>query len=405
MEAEKGRIVIIHPPEITIKNGRVSVGAVIELQTETNLPKVMWFEFPANYQDFVTDRADGFAVASLMLAMLLGEHIEVRGVLSPRLAYGMQEYQRVFNCWFPQKFKIIDIISDNYKPLHQSEVKGGVASAFSGGVDSFYTLWSHLPQQQPHPNYQIEYGLFIHGYDILLSDEATYNTAQQAYAQMMHKLGLQLLVGRTNVYDFASKVDWALSHGTAIIGFAMVLGRMLSRLFIPSGYTYKDSHLRGGTDPVLDHLLSTETLEVMSDAASVNRVEKIASIAKWAETYSRLRVCWVKPDGLKNCCECEKCIRTMTTLDMFGQLSKYETFPQPLTRQKIRSCRYLDAYDYIFAQEIIESATAVGREDIAADIRYALVRSQMKLKVRQIKHQVAAIYRDYLKSKKPVISN
>ena len=405
MEAEKGRIVIIHPPEITIKNGRVSVGAAIELQTEINLPKVMWFEFPANYQHFVTDRADGFVLASLMLAMLLGEHIEVRGVLSPRLAYGMQEYQRVFNCWFPEKFKLIDIISDNYKPLNQSEVKGGVASAFSGGVDSFYTLWSHLPQQQPHPNYQIEYGLFIHGYDILLEDKATYYTAQQAYAEMLHKQGLQLLVGRTNVYDFASKVEWALSHGTAIIGFAMVLGRMLSRLFIPSGYTYKDSHLRGGTDPVLDHLLSTETLEIVHDGASVNRIEKTACIAKWAETYSRLRVCWVKPDGLKNCCECEKCIRTMTTLDMFGQLSKYHTFPQPLTRQKIRSCRYLDAYDYIFAQEIIESATAVGREDIAADIRYALVRSRIKHTARQIKRQVGTVYKRLLRTKTSVTSN
>lgn len=405
MEAEKGRIVIIHPPEITIKNGRVGVCAAIELQTQINLPKVMWFEFPENYQDFVTVRSDGFAVALLLLAMVLGEHIEVRGVLSPRLAYGMQEYQRVFNCWFPQKFKLIDIKCDNYKPQDQNDVKGGVASAFSGGVDSFYTLWSHLPQHQPNHNYQIKYGLFIHGYDILLEDEATYNTAQQAYAEMMHKQGLQLLVGRTNVYDFGSKVEWALSHGSAIIGFAMVLGRLLSRLFIPSGYTYKDSHLRGGTDPVLDHLLSTETLEIIHDGASVNRVEKTASIAKWAETYSRLRVCWVKPDGLKNCCECEKCIRTMITLDMCGDLSKYDTFPQPLSRQKIRSCRYLDAYDYIFAQEIIESATAVGREDIATDIRYALIKSQMKLKVRQIKHQVAGIYRDYLKSKTPVTSN
>lgn len=397
---------IIHPPEITSKNGRVGVCAAIEFQTQINLPKVMWFEFPANYQEFVTDRPDGFAVALLLLAMVLGEDIEVRGVLSPRLAYGMQEYQRVFNCWFPQKFQLIDIKCDNYKPLDQSDVKGGVASAFSGGVDSFYTLWSHLPPQQPNPNYQLEYGLFIHGYDILLEDQATYYTAQQAYAEMMHQQGLQLLVGSTNVYDFASKVDWALSHGSAIIGFAMVLGRLLSRFFIPSGYTYKDSHLRGGTDPVLDHLLSTETLEIIHDGASVNRVEKTASIAKWVETYSRLRVCWVKPDGLKNCCECEKCIRTMTTLDMFGELSKYDTFPQPLSRQKIRSSKYLDAYDYIFAQEIIESATAVGREDIAADIRYALIKSQMKLKVRQIKHQVAAIYRDYLKkTKTPVISN
>ena len=89
---------IIHPPEITRKNGRVGVCAAIELQTQINVPDVMWFEFPENYQDFVTDRADGFAVASLMLAMLLGEHIEVRGVLSPRLAYGMQEQVKVIKC-------------------------------------------------------------------------------------------------------------------------------------------------------------------------------------------------------------------------------------------------------------------------------------------------------------------
>lgn len=396
---------IIHPPEIASKNGRIGVSAAIELQSGINVPDVMWFEFPESYQQFVTDRADGFAVALLLLAMVLGENIEVRGVLSPRLVYGMQEYQRVFNCWFPQQFKLIEIECNNYQPLQASDVKGGVASAFSGGVDSFYTLWSHLPQQQQDPNYQVKYGLFIHGYDIFLEDEATYNTAQQAYAEMMHQQGLELLVGRTNVYSFASKLDWALSHGTALIGFAMVLGRMLSRFFIPSGYTYKDSNLRGGTDPVLDHLLSTETLEIIHDGASVTRVEKTAVIAKWAETYSLLRVCWVKPDGLRNCCQCEKCVRTMTTLEMFGTLSKYLTFPEPLERQKIRSCRYVDEYDYIFAQEIIEYATAVGREDIAADVRYALFRSRIKHRASQIKYQLAAPYKRLLKKTKRFVTS
>lgn len=403
--SEKGRrFVIIHQPEIESKNGRIRISAVVDLQnSQINIPDVIWFEVPEDYQEFITNRADGFAVALLLLAMALGENIEVRGVLSPRLAYGMQEYQRVFNCWFPQKFKLIDIKCNNYKSQHESDVLGGVASAFSGGIDSFYTLWSHLPQQQQDPNYRVGYGLFLHGYDIRLEDEATYYTAQQAYAEMMQEQGLRLLVGRTNVYDFVGKLNWALSHGTALVGFAMILGRLLSRFFIPSGYTYKDSNLRGGTDPVLDHLLSTETLEIIHDGASATRVEKTAVVAKWPETYSLLRVCWMKPDGLRNCCECEKCLRTMTTLDMFGSLSKYLTFPQPLERQKIRSCRYIDEYDYIFAQEIIEYATAVGRNDIAADVRYALFRSRIKHRARQIKHHVAAPYKQLLKKTKTLV--
>lgn len=391
---------IVHAPEMRSENGEVCVSARVELQTRgVNIPEVLWFKFPESYDEFVTDRADAFAVSSLLLAMTLGEDMEVRGVLSPRLVSGMQEYQRIFNLWFPQRFKLIDIRCNNYERQHEDDVKGGVACAFSGGVDSFYTLWSHPPQNERNLDYQVSYALFVHGFDIALEDEATYSTARHAYEETMQMLGLQLLTARTNVRQLLACVDWGLAHGSALIGLALALGLLLSRFYVPATHTYSDL-VPWGSDPRLDPLLSTETLQVVHDGASVTRVEKTAVIAQWAETYSRLRVCWVKPDGLSNCCRCEKCIRTMIALDMVGTLPQYTTFPLPMERQNIRSCRFLNESERAFAREIIDRAIAVGRKDIAFDVRYALFRSRVLLPTDQIKRNIAAACRRLLRKAK-----
>jgi hypothetical protein len=387
---------IVHTPEIRIEDGEISVRARIEFQTSiSSMPDELWFKFPKSHKDWVTDCADGFVAAILLLAMAYGEDIEVRGVLSPRLLLGIQEYQRVFNLWFPKRFKLVDIHCDKFISLNRQEVKGAVACAFSGGVDSFYTLWSHLPQNEHNPHSQVSYALFVHGFDMPLEDEATFHTAREAYEEMLKKSGIRLLTARTNIQHFGTRPDWGIFHGSALIGSALVLGRLLTRFYVPASHTYNDL-IPWGSDPRVDHLLSTETLEIVHDGASITRVEKTAVIARWPETFTQLRVCWAK-NGLNNCSRCEKCIRTMITLDMFGMLSNYTTFPLPLERRMVRRCRYRTVSDFAFPREIINYAIKIGRRDIVLNLGYALLYSRLLFWKHQIKRTLLATCRRLLR--------
>ena len=58
----------------------------------------------------------------------------------------------------------------------------------------------------------------------------------------------------------------------------------------PASHTYNDL-VPWGSDPRVDHLLSSETLQVVHDGAAATRIAKTEAIARWPATYGRLRVC------------------------------------------------------------------------------------------------------------------
>ena len=107
------REMIIHAPEISSRSDGITASARIEFHTKVSgMPDSLWFKFPQDQSELVSDRADGFVVAMLLIAMRHGENIRVRGALSPRLRAGMGKYQHVFNSWFPKTFQVIDIACD-----------------------------------------------------------------------------------------------------------------------------------------------------------------------------------------------------------------------------------------------------------------------------------------------------
>ena len=78
---------------------------------------------------------------------------------------------------------------------------------------------------------------------------------------------------------------------------------------------------------------------------------------------------------VENCCRCEKCLRTMTTLHLLGALERFRCFPLPLERRLIRALRYRQKGARIFAEEMIALARARSRPEIAADLRHAIFHS------------------------------
>ena len=96
---------------------------------------------------------------------------------------------------------------------------GGVAAAFSGGIDSLYTLWSHNVQNQADPAIRLTNGLFVHGFEIRLHEKDYYHTLYRAYARTFDELGLTLLQARTNLFSFSQfHLNWLYTHPGALAG-------------------------------------------------------------------------------------------------------------------------------------------------------------------------------------------
>jgi hypothetical protein len=363
---------IVHTPELRTDSDRLVLEAEIEIEAEVaGFPRTLWFEILGDQTQRIGLDGMSFAVCLLPLAMQLGEDMEVRGAVSPRLLQGMMELQKVFQAWWPGRAKVVSIEFDEY--LSPSQDSGtGVACAFSGGVDSFYTLYTHLPRQECIPGFHVDRVLFVHGFDIPLEATDTFEICRNAYAELMERLGVTLVCIRTNLRHF--RIDWEMGFGCALIGTALIFHQDIKR-FLVASESNSVRRLPRGSSPVTDHLLSTEWFEVWHDSATVGRLEKTRVIANWPETYRLLRVCWRKPHGLENCCECDKCVRTMVTLDLLGALGRYKTFPRQLTRRHVRRLR-LNAVEISFIEEIVQYAKSVGAKEYALDLRVALARNR-----------------------------
>jgi hypothetical protein len=373
-------MIIFEPRTRTTDRGAVEVRARVESEVPPrDGSSDLVFEYAIPSPAWITHRADGFVAALILRAMTVGEDIEVRAPLSVRLARGLEEYQRVLTSWYGYRLTPVRIHAQ-LEPA--APVPGGaVLTAFSGGVDSFYTLRALVAGQDPDERTRITHGLFVHGFDLPLSNVAAYEGARAGIIETLAGFGIGLIAGRSNVHSFLPRRDWGLFHGGALLGSALALGGGVSRFYVPASHTIGDLS-PWGSSPLLDPLLSTEALEIVHHGADVTRAQKTAAIGDWPPTFGRLRVCGSFP----NCCRCEKCVRTMVNLDLLGLLGRQTSFPLPLGRSQIRACRYPLGGDLFIPRGLIAAAVGRRRWDLALDVTIALVSSIPALARRAVRY-------------------
>lgn len=319
---------IIHQPEIKQKNDRVICSARLSYKTRPlNKPDSLWFSFPETYAAYISGRTDPFAAGLLQLAMYLHEDMTIEGSLSPQLLNGMYKYQQTMCGWFPKLMQPVNIIAKRLEALPAENAGQNCVTLFSGGVDSSYTLRAHLPDQQPDPVLQVKGALFIHGLDIPLQNRDSYQGSLALFDQHIAPLGVDMIPCATNLRYFTSGlINWGLVFGSAVTSTGLVLDQMIGTLLVSSSSISET--IPWGSSPLIDHYLSTESVNVIHDGAAVSRIEKINLISDWEPAQNFLRVCVNEkersPDH--NCSQCEKCLRTMTMLEICGALSKFKTF-------------------------------------------------------------------------------
>ena len=340
----------------------------------------IWFHTDAEQ---IADDGDIFLSALLLPSMMLGETLVIDKPVSPVLMGNVDKLQDIFSSWYP-KFHRIEIKAEvNRNTVGPPPTE--IASFFSGGVDSFYTLIKN--------NDEITTLVNVQGFDVWAHETEFLEKVHPRIVKIAKEFDKKLITVRTNIHEFSDKfAEWAFEyHGCALASVAHLLSPAFKKIIIPSSYGYKylfpfGSHL------LTDHLWSTDKVSIVHDGEETNRPGKVRKICQNQSALENLRVCLDRRRGNYNCGTCEKCLRTMLNLYIYDSLQNCNTFSNDLTPRKvagikIKSDNVKNEYEEILKELKINRP---GSPYIRS-VKMVLIRYEIKTLLKKIKSIFAMI--------------
>lgn len=246
--------------------------------------------------------------------------------------------------------------SIDVKKIEKNIIKGnqGGISFFSGGVDSFDTLIRHKNE-----NLAL---LTVWGSDIRVDDENGWNNVLNHVNLTSNEMKLENYIVKSNfrriinyrtLEELAKKgnENWwhGFQHGIGVISLAFPLLIPLEKriIYFASTHTIKDKGVTCASDPTIDNCMKTANVEVIHDGYECNRQEKIHNITEFVNQENKnlnLRVCWQESSG-KNCCECEKCWRTI--LGLIAENVNPQNYGLSYSIKQLKKFKYIYYYQDI----------------------------------------------------------
>lgn len=294
-----------------------------------------------DYGQYLTNESsDCFVVGILLMAIKLGQDIEC-DTISEKLYYNLVH-------------TVIPILDQIYggkeikihcKHLsNQNYQAKAVATGCSLGVDSFSTIIDHIGTDCS-PSYRLTHFTYFnvgaHGDKNLDKVKESYDNDFKLVDAYAKTKKIPVVAVESNISKLYEGFDF--NQCALIRNMSVVLSmQKLFRRYIyassfhirDTSFSNKDMHYQS---PFLLPALSTETTELINGDPCLDRVNKTRKIADFEDTYKYLYVCWkelIANDGLNediakvkdeflNCTRCDKCLRTILTLDILGKKEKY----------------------------------------------------------------------------------
>ncbi len=291
----------------------------------------LWYSVHNRFRDLVSESLDAPCAALLIPAMSSGEDIHLGGTVSERLFYNLSgPLQSVLRHVMPA-LRPVKICA---KDVHGGKLRAasGVATGFSGGIDSYCVLADHH-YSSISDGFRVTHLLFnnvgSHG-----EESRGEELFQERYRRLLPAadlLGLPFLMVNSNVDAFyGGQLDFLQTHTLRNASVALLLQEGIGRYLYASSHDYADVFIGQAdaisyTDCITLPLLSTETLDAFSTGSEYTRVEKTLRVAEITDSYGTLDVCAEDKNtsGYTNCSACFKCLRTLATLEIAGYLELY----------------------------------------------------------------------------------
>jgi hypothetical protein len=288
-------------------------------------------EFWAKYNVDVSDTPYSVAVVPFIVNVLpiawLADLTIYVDELDKDFFEAIPEFKKGYINMYPMLSFKGDIVVGNLVQADRPNDDKTVGTLFSGGVDAFATLIAHADE---HPDL-----ITVQGSDIHLDETDAWNTVLKQNEKVCNDFNVKQLTISSNYCIFhngtelnkliyGSHENWwhGFQHGIGLLGlcapYAYKFG--YSTLYIASSYTVTDN-ATCASDPTIDNFVRYCGCKVVHDQYEYNRWEKTQHIAEFVERNQMkvfLRVCYMSDNGY-NCCKCEKCLRTASTLQLLGR--------------------------------------------------------------------------------------
>lgn len=178
---------------------------------------------------------------------------------------------------------------------------GKVGLFFSGGVDSFYSLFHH-------PN--IHCIVFVVGFDVPVAKQEIWQAMVESFRAVATARGVEFILVATNLRAHPRlRLKWERHHGAALAVIGHLLGERATTWVISS--TYHRNNLRPwGSHPELDHRWGGDAIHFVHFGTDLWRAEKLACLTDQSVVHRWLRVCYHDPKSEGNCGYCMKCVVT-----------------------------------------------------------------------------------------------
>jgi hypothetical protein len=274
--------------------------------------------------------------------MCYHEDIEIDGSVSEILYFHIVNYVAPLLKDFRPHYSIPTIKVNGYADAKKSD-KHIVGTGFSGGVDSFCTIYDRF-ELEKNSHFKLNTLFFFNiGQNGHIDEPSTAIRAKNRFEfskQFADSVGLPMVFMDTNMFLFY-KSHWEYDAGPLCRSASiLVFQRVCDTYFLASSYHYRQHiefesihHLDDMADPYIYYQLSTSVTHIILDGAQYYRDDKVERLLNYPPVYKFLNVC-IKGDDYvttKNCSCCHKCHRTLYAIQSLGKLDDFsEVFDIPL---------------------------------------------------------------------------
>lgn len=336
------------PDEATLDvDGRIRYGATLELGT--TFRKKLWYSVPSEARNFVSESCDAFVLGAFFIAATNEADLVVHGQVSPSLLRNLIDFRNAWKTWWPFGFSARGIEADTEaEDLPAPGNPPKAICAYSGGVDSNFTIYRHMLMGLGRQKRNISSALLIQGLDMPLSQDDRFNRVTANSRKLLENIGIDLITLKTNFREV--NPDWNNTHGAAIASSLMLFKKEFSEGIIASTYSYHKLLLPWGSNPISDPLMSSKSFEIVHDSAHWARFSKILALTQWPEAYEKLRVCFELDADDRNCGKCFKCVCTWLGARI-AKVTPPASLPAP-TPEAILQLRNVPAADMFGMEEL-----------------------------------------------------
>ncbi len=319
-----------------------------------------WFRVPLEHFSSVTDLADPFVTATIFSAMRCEADLRIHGVVSRSLLRNLEEFQTAWHSWRPDHYHIVDVIPDQ-EVEGRTQTPGEAVIAFSGGLDSCFSVWRHTKGDCGRLKRPLKAALMVHGFDIPLHESDVFSIAAGNSRTIVQSVGLDFIPMACTFRELGD--DWEDAHGAALASCLSLFSKRFSTGLIAGSHVYNALRFPWGSNPLTDPMLSSDSFSIVYDAAGASRLQKAKGVSEWQEAMRLLRVCWQGDHKDRNCGNCLRCIATALCFAAMG-VHPPTCLGVPSLEEGIRVLQTLPVKPVAVArlEEILVAAKEVGIE-------------------------------------------